>query len=140
MSKTLLHRLFGIGRITKPYAAILEREGMVLLDEGIGGSITLKNFKAPGRRHSWKRNWVTACLVVTHKTFAAFTPFRPVIYVPLADAAHLAALECSIEKAGMLLIAYDASPFNREWSGRVECRFKTEQAQRVIDRLADALE
>jgi hypothetical protein len=43
----------------KKYAPTLRGEGIVLLDEGIGGSITLKNFKGPGRRHSWKRNRFT---------------------------------------------------------------------------------
>ena len=37
MSKTLLHRLFGLGKIPKRYAPTLHDEGIVLIDEGIGG-------------------------------------------------------------------------------------------------------
>lgn len=138
MSKSILHRLFGLGRIPRRYDQTLRREGIVLLDEGIGGSVTLRHFKAPGRRHSWKRSWFTGCLVLTESTFAAFTLFRPIIYVPLADTAHLAALECTIDRDGVLVIAYDASVFNDDWSGHVECRFKTSLGKQYIDRLARA--
>ena len=64
--------------------------------------------------------------------------FRPVIYVPLADSAHLTALDCTVEKEGVLLITYDASLFNDDWSGTVECRFKTPLARQFIKRLAAA--
>ena len=139
MSKTIFYRLFGIGRLPKRYASTLRREGIVLLEEGIGGTVTLKHFKAPGRRHSWKRSWFTGCLVLTEKTFAAFTLVRPLIYVPLADAPHLAALDCTIEKDGVLLITFDASTFNEDWSGIVECRFKTPLAKQFLDRVAIAV-
>ena len=138
MSKTIFYRLFGIGRLPKRYVSILRREGIVLLEEGIGGTVTLKQFKAPGRRHSWKRSWFTGCLVITEKTFAAFTLFRPLIYVPLADAAHLVALDCTIEKKGVLLITFDASVFNEDSSGIVEYRFKTPLTKQFHDRLVKA--
>ena len=134
MSKTLLHRLFGLGKLPKRYAPTLRSEGIILLDEGIGGSITLKKLKAPGRRHSWKRSWFTGCLVLTEQTFAAFAG-KPLIFVPRSDA-RLSQLHCSIERGHMLLVAYDASLFNEKWSGNVECRFKTPRARLFLEHLA----
>lgn len=128
MKKTLLHRIFGWGRLPKRYAPTLHAEGIVLLDEGVGGSVTFSKFKAPGRYHSWKKSWFTGCIVLTERTFAAFAFARPLIYVPL-DHENISELECSIEESGALLVRYDASAFNEKWSGTIECRFKTPQAR-----------
>ena len=138
MKKTLLHRLFGLGRIPGQYAPALYDEGIILLDEGIGGSITLKNVHAPGRYHSWKRSWFTGCIVLGRKTFAAFAFTKPLIYVPLAHE-HFSELDCKIEKGDTLLVKYDASTFNENWSGTIECRFKTSQAQMFFERLQDSV-
>ena len=132
--KTLLHRLFGIGRIPERYALMLRAEGIVLLDEGIGGSITLKNFRAPSRWHSWKRNWFTGCVVLTKQTFAAFALGKPIIYVPL-DHERFSELRLTIVD-GVLFVGFDAAAFNDGWTGMVECRFKTSQAQLFVERLA----
>jgi hypothetical protein len=134
MKKTLLHRIFGWGRIPKRYAPTLHDEGIILLDEGIGGSITFKKFKAPGRYHSWKRSWFTGCIVLTERTFAAFAFIKPLIYVSL-DHKNISELRCTIEESDTLLVQYDASAFNEEWSGTIECRFKTPKAQMFLERL-----
>ena len=129
----LLYQFFGLGQLPSKYAPTLHQEGIVLLDEGIGGSITLKRYKAPGRRHSWKRSWFVGSLVLTEKTFAAFVFARPMIYVPRDDS-RLRALRCSAE-SGKLLVAFDASLFNEQASGTVGVRFKTQQAQLFLEHL-----
>lgn len=134
MKKTLLHRLFGWGKIPKEFASTLQGEGIILLDEGISGSITFRKFKAPGRYHSWKRSWFTGSIVLTEKTFAAFSIKKPLIYVPL-DHKNFYELSCTIEKSDTLAVTYDASAFNEKWSGTIECRFKTSQAQMFLERL-----
>ncbi|MES9965453.1 MAG: hypothetical protein ABW116_18140 [Candidatus Sedimenticola sp. 20ELBAFRAG] len=134
MSKTLLHRLFGLGKIPARNAAILQAEEMILIDEGIGGSITLKHFKAPGKRHSWRRNWFTGSIVLTRKTFAAFTWTKPLVFVPLDDE-RLAKLEFKFEPDDTLLMSYDASLFNADWSGIVELRFRSDQALLFLEHL-----
>ncbi|MBN1584699.1 MAG: hypothetical protein JXA89_28590 [Anaerolineae bacterium] len=134
MKKTLLHRLFGWGKLPKRYASILYGEGILLLDEGIGGSITLKKFQAPGRYHSWKKSWFTGSIVLTGQTFAAFALVKPLIYVPL-DREHVSKLCCIIEKGDTLLVQYDASTFNETWSGTIACRFRTSKAQMFLERL-----
>jgi hypothetical protein len=134
MKKTLLHRIFGWGKIPKRYAPTLHNEGIILLDEGIGGSVTFKRFKAPGRYHSWKRSWFTGCIVLTERTFAAFAFIKPLIYVPL-DHENISELHCTIEGSDTLLVKYDASAFNEKWSGTIECRFKTSKVQMFLERL-----
>jgi hypothetical protein len=137
MSKTLLHRLFGLGKIPKRYAPTLHDEGIVLIDEGIGGSITLRNFKAPGRRHWLKRSWFTGSLVLTEKTFAAFGFIRPLVYVPLAHE-RFSELDYSVIDDNILFITFDPSAFHEKWSGTIEIRFKTPKARLFVERLAAA--
>ena len=134
MSKTLLYQLFGLGQVPKKYAPTLRNEGIVLLDEGIGGSVTYKQFIAPGRRHSWKKSGFIGSLVLTRQTFAAFAMTRPLVFVSLADK-RLSELRCCVEEGGTLLVAYDASLFNDKGSGIVECRFRTKRAQQFIEQL-----
>ena len=110
----------------------LEQEGIVLLDDGVRGSITFKNFRAPGRRHSWKRTWFRGSLVLTQRRFAAFTSFRQIIDVPLVDE-RIDALHCSLEGEEKLCVAFDPSVFNDAWSGSVEYRFRTPKARLFID-------
>ena len=135
MSKTLLHRLFGLGKVPNKYAPTLRGEGILLIDEGIGGSVTYKQFIAPGRRHSWKKSWFTGCLVLTKQTFAAFAGMRPLVYVPLEDK-RLSELRCSVEDDVTLLVTYDASLFNEKSSGIIECQFRTAKAQLFLEQLA----
>jgi len=135
MSKTLLHWLFGFGGVPKAMKPILEQEGIVLLDEGIGGSITFRNFRAPGKRYSYRQNWFTGSLVVTELRFAGFAFGRPVINVPL-EGPHLKKLECSLEKEHTILrVAFDSSDFHEDWSGEIVCRFRTPKARQFLERL-----
>jgi hypothetical protein len=47
MAKTLLYRLFGVGKIHGQLSATLQSEGVVLLDEGIPASVTYLDFARP---------------------------------------------------------------------------------------------
>ena len=53
MRKSLLYTLFRLGRVPREALSVLESEGIVVLEEGLRGSVTLRNFRAPGRYHSY---------------------------------------------------------------------------------------
>jgi hypothetical protein len=115
----------------------IEQEGIILIDEGIGGWVKFKNFKAPGRRYSLKYSWFTGAVVLTHKRFAAFTfyPFfNPIIDVPVA-AEHLNKLQCSLKKETTLCVLFDPSDFREGWSGTIECSFSTSQARLFLEQI-----
>jgi len=134
MNETLLHRLFGLGKLPRKYAPALQGEGIVLIDEGIGGSVTYKHFRAPGRRYGWKKSWFTGCLVLTGQTFAAFAWTRPLIRVPLEDK-RLSELQCSVQDGGTLLIVFEASLFSDKRTGKVKVRFRTAKAKQFLEQL-----
>ena len=57
MKKLLLYRLFGIGKIPEQYQSGLKSEGVILSDEGVKGSVTYLDFRAPGKYSNWRRQW-----------------------------------------------------------------------------------
>lgn len=134
MKKSLLYRLFGIGKMPAQYRAALDAEGVILADEGIKGSVTYRNFRSPMRRASWKRQWYTASITLTRLRLLAFAYSNQIIDVPLTDE-RFSRLEFSLEDANTLLVAFDASLFHDDWSGTIEYRFKTPHAQAFLDKL-----
>lgn len=113
---------------------IFEREGIVIEDEGIGGSVTFRNFKAPWRRYGYRRNWFTGSVVVTKLRFAAFQFSKPLINVPV-DGVSLSKLKCSDEN-GKLRVDFEAADFMQDASGAIECRFATEHTDRLLSCLS----
>lgn len=136
MSKTLFYRFFGLGKVPKSDRAIIEQEGIVLLEEGISGTVRFKNFRAPGKRYSYRVNWFSGSLVITEKHFLGFTTFRIVIGVPLDDP-HMKDLYLSMLKDNVISIRFDASVFHEGWQGEIECRYTTPKAPLFYERLKD---
>jgi hypothetical protein len=132
MAKTLLYRLFGIGKFPWKLASMLKLEGILLMDEGIPGSVTYLNFHSPGRYSSWRRQWYTTAIAFTEIRLVALRVSKPIINVPLTDE-RIRKLEVSVEKEDTLCIAFDPSLFHDDWSGRIEYRFRTPQAQAFLN-------
>jgi hypothetical protein len=134
MKKTILHRLFGIGRIPAEYHTALQSEGVLFSDESIKGSVTYLNFRSPNRYANWKRQWCTASIALTNARLLAFSYSSPTIDVPLADE-RFRQMQFSIENENTLLVAFDASLFQTDWSGKIEYRFQTLQARAFFNKL-----
>jgi hypothetical protein len=132
--KSLLYMLFRLGRVPKRALPALESEGIVLLDEGLRGSVTLRNYRAPGRFHSYKSSVFAGSLVLTEQRFAGFAFSKPVINVALHDD-RLRALEMSVPRDGVFHIGFDPAVFDLQRSGSVECRFHTGNALRYLEHL-----
>jgi hypothetical protein len=131
MKKTILHRLFGAGKIPAQYNAALSGEGILLSDEGIRGSATYLNFRSPGRRSNWRREWFTASFALTKARLAAFRHSSTLINVPFSDE-RFRELRFSSEDENTLLVAFDASLFQTDWSGTIEYRFRTSHARAFL--------
>ena len=134
MWKALLTKLFGAGQPPVRLAETLQSEGIVLIDEGIKGSVTYIDFRAPGRYSSWRRQWYRASIALTETRLFALRSASTLIDVPLRDE-RLHRMRFSVEESGTFLVAFDASLFHADWSGTIEYRFKTEQAQLFLQKL-----
>jgi hypothetical protein len=137
MRKSILYTLFHMGRLPKGMRQILEAEGIVLLDEGIPGSVTLRRFRAPGRIHGYRKTFFAGSLVVTGLRFAAFSFSRPIINVPLRDP-RLNLLDKKVDPKKALIVTFDANSFHEDWKGSVECRFVTSVAHMLVQRLRES--
>ncbi len=131
MAKSLLYRLFKIGRVPKQAAEQIAQEGLILQQEGIGGSITFRNFRAPGKYFSWRRKWFLGSVVLTRERFRVFWFANRIISVPW-DSDQLSALRCRLEGEDALIVGFDASTFNEDWSGEIEVRLSTSSAAELL--------
>jgi hypothetical protein len=134
MAKSLLFRLFGAGKIPGPIMSELKAEGIVVFDEGVKGSVTYRNFRAPGKAFSWKRQGFAGSIAVTKLRLVAVAFSRFLINVPLSDE-RLRAMHFSVADNGAFSVTFDASLFHSDWSGTIEYRFKTPEAQRLLELL-----
>ena len=127
MKKTLLYRLFKIGGIPKKLRPILEAEGIVVADEGIGGWVFLRDFKAPGKRFIHRITGFSGFLTVTHRRIIAYAYWKPVINVPVDDP-RVSGIKSALLDSGHLEISVESSIFHADWQGRVVLRLNTAKA------------
>ena len=85
MKKKLFYRLFGIGKIPEGYQTAIQSEGVILSDEGIGGTVTYLNFRSPQRISNWKRQWYIAAIVMTQTRLLGFRSSITLVDVPYSD-------------------------------------------------------
>jgi hypothetical protein len=138
MAQTLLYRLFGLGKIPEQFMSTLRSEGILAFDEGIKGSITFRDFRAPGKYSSWRRQWFTGGIVLTQVRLVSLISLSQAIDVPLADE-RIRSMQFSVEKPGTLLIAFDPGLFHPGWSGTMEYRFRTEEAEVLVEKLRERI-
>lgn len=135
MAKTLLYRLFGVGKVPAQLSAELKSENVILLDEGIPGSVTYLDFRAPGRRSSWRRQWFTGAIALTQTRLVALQYANLIVNVPVTEE-RLHRMRFSVEGESTLLVAFDPALFHNDWSGTIEYRFRTSQAQAFLEKLS----
>ena len=132
--KSILYKLFGIGKIKEPFLSELKNENLIASDEGIKGSITYKNFRAPGRYSNWKRRWIVGAIALTEKHLVLQQYSRPVINI-LLDDERVKNIKISLEEQETLLFEFEPNLFLENSSGEIEWRMKTPQAQKIFDAL-----
>jgi len=136
MAKTFLYQLFGVGKIPKLLRDTLRIEGIVVSDEGIPGSVTYRDFRAPGKYFSWKKQAFTGSVVVTNIRLVALIYSNFAVNVPFTDE-RIRKLQISNEGDDRLLIVFDPSLFHDNWSGTIEYRFHTALALDIIKWIRD---
>ncbi len=134
MGKSILYKLFGLGRIPRKVRPVLEAEGIQIADEGIGGWYITRNFKSPGRRTKYRKQGFSGCLVVTKKRVILYSFGRRQINIAVEDA-QMAALYADVTRPGTLSLSFDAADFHDGWQGGIEFRLKTAGAQDFFDLL-----
>lgn len=137
MGQAFLYRVFGLGGLPKRQRKVLEQQGLVMIDEGLSGWITLKNFRGPGRYSSYRKRYFVGSIALTQRRFLAYQWRTPVINVPL-EREFIDKLECCA-KGGGIEVAFDAAEFNPKHSGSIAVFFASDRARVFIDRLYGSL-
>ncbi|MDX6693072.1 MAG: hypothetical protein QOF02_675 [Blastocatellia bacterium] len=133
---TILSVIFSVRarKVAAAYKSQLQPEGIVLFEEDVRGSMTFRDFRSPGAYYSWRKVLITSLVALTETRLLALKGSSPIINVPFTDA-RLRQMKFSLEGEKTLLVAFDANLFQPEWSGEIEYRFKTSQAQRFWELL-----
>lgn len=134
MKKTLLYRLFGLGSIPKKLRRVLEQEGIVVLDEGIGGRFVTKHVNGPGKRYRHRLEAFSGCLAVTKARVVCYTYAKRQINISVEDPG-MANLYVETPGEQKLCLSFESSNFQEGWQGVIEFRFNTDKAYQFRDAL-----
>lgn len=123
--------LFGSGRLPKMVRDQIEGEDVLLLAEGLTGTITFRKYKAPGKRSRLRKVGVAGAVCVTDKRLLVWGARGKLVDVPRDDE-RFGAIEVSTEQPDKVLFAWEASLFHDNRSGRVEVRLHPVAADQVV--------
>ncbi len=122
------------GRLPHTLREELQREGIMLLAEKVRGSITLRDYRGPGKRSAFSRNGFSGAIVLTQQRFIVRNTFRSLVELPI-DEARSDLLDLCADGSDTLLIRFDPSRFQANTGGAVEIRLRTSLARSIVDSL-----
>jgi hypothetical protein len=126
--------LLGSGTLPDDLRAELTAEGLDQEEEGIRGTVTYRNYRAPHRRSKWRRQWIRAALAITDRRLLVAIRGRPFVNVSWDDP-RLDELEMSVGDDDRLLMAFDAGLFDERRSGRVELRLRPAHPRLALEQI-----
>lgn len=127
MKKTILYRLFGVGSVPEDLRPVLEREGVIVLDEGIGGWFVAEHVNGPGRRYRHRSEGFSGCLAVTMARVVCYTYGKRQINISVEDP-KVANLYVDTPTEQKLCLSFESSNFRKGWQGVIVFRFVTDKA------------
>lgn len=127
----------GNGAMKPELRAELESEGLVLIEEGLPGTIRYDRFKAPGRRFYGKVTGERLAIGLSDERFVVYCRSGS---VELMDSPYtsprLSALEVDVEDGDTLALKVDYDRLGEpRISGTITVRAKTERAAEIAEQL-----
>jgi hypothetical protein len=125
------------GRLRPKLKADLEREGLVLIEEGLRARVRYERFKMPGRRFHGKVTGERVGIGISEKRVAVFCRWG---FAKLVNSEYsnpnLHMLDLSVEGDDKVVfrIDYDRSGQDNV-SGVIKIEIRTDQAGRIVDEL-----
>ena len=126
--------LMGGGSFSDSLRAELTAEGLDQEEEGIRGTVTYRDYRAPHRRSKWRRQWIRAALAITDRRLLVAIRGRPFVDVPWDDPG-LERMEVSVGDDDRLLMAFDPALFDERSSGRIELRLRTVHPRLALEQI-----
>lgn len=136
MGKSIFYRLFKLGRIPQDLQTVLEMEGIVVSDEGIGGWYVTKDLKSPGRRSKYRKEGFSGFLVITKTRVLAYTFKKRQVNIAVDDP-NMSKLYAELVGSEKITLSFETSSFHDDWQGVIELQFNTPKAQDFYEALLD---
>jgi hypothetical protein len=125
--RTLGYRLFRFGSLPARRRVEYEREGVVLVAEGVRITITYRNYRAPGKRFVWRRTAGSGSAVLTRKRLVVYSYRWPILNVELDDP-QFGLLAILSPAPNTLQIEFEAGTFDPKRSGSVAIEIRSSLA------------
>ncbi|SDU39056.1 DUF1707 SHOCT-like domain-containing protein [Jiangella alkaliphila] len=109
----------------------LADEGILLIEEAVQGTITYHDLRTARRELDGRRR-VSATIVVTGHRLLVWAAGAKQVDLPVGHPGRVA-VTISVHRRDWLRIETDAGRFGTALSGRVDYRFRTTQAARIVD-------
>jgi hypothetical protein len=129
--------LLGDGTLKPDLRAALEAEGLVLIEEGLGGSVRYKRFRAPGKRFHGKVTGERIGLAISKERFVVYCRSGSAKLIDTAFSnPRVSMLDVSLvdDDKVAIRIDYDRGDVPKV-SGEVTVRAKTPNAATIVDHL-----
>jgi hypothetical protein len=120
--------LLGTGCLPDELRGEVMAEGVLLLEEGLRGSVTYRHYRAPGRRANWSKSGLYTALAVTSARVVVASERGKTVDCPRDQDG----MEVSTDGPDRLLLVFDAAKLSHQRSGRVEVRLRLPDAQRAV--------
>jgi hypothetical protein len=128
-----LRRLLpGSGKVPVQLRAELAAEGLVLLEEGLRGSITYRDYRAPDRTASLSKVAFNGAIALTATRLVVWGSGARQVDTPLEGPLR-SALTVTLEPPETLCFAVEAAAFDARKSGTVEVRLRSSAAPTILD-------
>jgi hypothetical protein len=129
---SLLRRVFlGAGELSADDRAAVERDGIQVLAEGLRGTVTYRNYRAPDRRATFLKRSQNGALAISGRRLVVLRNRVKEIDLPLEDP-RLGKLAIGLDKPDRFCLSWDARDFHADRAGAVELRFSTPEAVRIV--------
>jgi hypothetical protein len=122
--------LLGSGHLGEDVRSQLDVEGVLLLAEGLPGSIALHH-RANGRRAGVAFRATNGAIAITRQRLVVWSEGRTQIDLPLRDR-RLQAIEVATDRDDRVLFAFELERLQADRSGRIEIRLRTTQAAQIV--------
>lgn len=132
--KPLLYRLFRLGALPRKLEPVLQREGILVSDEGMPGLFIARDVKGPGKRYILRREGFTGSLVLTRTRLTGFSYWKRQINIAVDDP-KFRDLHVDLTRDETLSLSFESSVFREGWQGVMEFRFRTDKAGRFFEAL-----
>lgn len=120
------------GRLPEDLRQAVTAEGLLLLAEGLAGTVTLRDYRAPGKRSALSKARTSGAVAITSARVVVWTGMYEGIDLDRGD---WHALEVTLDHPDRICFAYDPATFHPDRSGRVEIRMTTTESGRVAELL-----